>query len=215
MGGFSKTWNHMDSYYMQQLEKTGAQQAWKAGPVAFESCWDMRKWKQEGWDIRYIYDYGLRCHASYMNNKSAPIPEGTRPAVERFLRHLGYRLVIRRVEHAPSAVRGGDATVSVVWGNVGVAPPYRDYRVAIRLAPTGVPGAKPIVAVADTSIRGWLPGPQATKTTVRLPKTAQAGRYDLAVGLVDPATKQPAVRLAIEGRDAEGWYPVSRLEIQG
>jgi hypothetical protein len=212
MGGFSKTWNHMDNYYMQQLEKTGAQEAWKAGPVAFESCWDMRKWKQEGWDIRYIYDYGLRCHVSYMNNKSAPIPEGTRPEVERFLRRLGYRLVVRRVEHAPTAIGGGTADVSIAWENVGVAPPYRDYRPAIRLAAAG---AKPIVAVADTSIRGWLPGSQATKTTVQLPKTVRPGRYDVAIGLVDPATKLPAVRLAIEGRDAEGWYPVSRLEIQG
>ena len=106
MGGFSKTWNHMDNFYLQQLAKTGAEEAWKKAPVAFESCWDMRKWKQEGWDIRFIFDYALRCHASYVNNKSAPIPDGTRPEIERLLRRLGYRLVIRSVEHAASASAG-------------------------------------------------------------------------------------------------------------
>ena len=92
MGGFSKSWNHMTHYYRQQLDKMGAESAWKRGPVAFESCWDMRKWAEEKWDIRFILDYALDLHASVINNKSAPIPEGTRGEVERVIRRLGYRL---------------------------------------------------------------------------------------------------------------------------
>jgi hypothetical protein len=88
MGGFSKTWNHMENFYPQALKAANAEEAWRKAPVAFETCWDMRKWKQEGWVIRFIYDYALRFHASYINNKSAPIPEGTRPEVERMLRRL-------------------------------------------------------------------------------------------------------------------------------
>ena len=65
MGGFSQTWNHMDNLYLQQISRTGAGDAWKQAPVAFESCWDMRKWKESGWDIRHIFDYALQCHASY------------------------------------------------------------------------------------------------------------------------------------------------------
>ena len=34
MGGFSKTWNHMDNFYMQQLARTGAGDVWKKAPVA-------------------------------------------------------------------------------------------------------------------------------------------------------------------------------------
>ena len=75
MGGFSKTWNHMDCLYPQQIVKTSSQNVWKSASVAFESCWDMRKWKQEGWNIRYIFDYGLGYHISYMNNKSAQTPK--------------------------------------------------------------------------------------------------------------------------------------------
>ncbi|MFQ5809879.1 MAG: DUF4832 domain-containing protein, partial [Armatimonadota bacterium] len=133
MGGFSDTWNHMDNFYLQQIEKTGAGEAWRAGPVAFESCWDMRKWKQEGWDIRYIFDYGLDCHASYHNNKSAPIPEGTRDEVERFLRKIGYRLVLRQLQHPRTAAPGATLSLDMVWENVGVAPPYHDYLLAARL----------------------------------------------------------------------------------
>jgi hypothetical protein len=120
MGGFSKTWNHMDNFYLQQISKTAAEDAWKKAPVAFESCWDMRKWKESAWDIRYIFDYALRCHASYLNNKSAPIPDGTRAEVERFLRRLGYRLRVRTLEHPPTAHSGGELPITVLWENGGV-----------------------------------------------------------------------------------------------
>lgn len=213
MGGFSKTWNHMDNYYLQQLARTGSQDVWQTAPVAFESCWDMRKWKESGWDIRYIFDYALRCHASYVNNKSAPLPEGARPEVERFLGRLGYRLVVRSLEHLPTARPGAAFTLSIAWENTGVAPPYRDYPLALRLKRTGPTQTKPIVLVTDDSIRGWLPGPRKTEKSVRLDDSLLPGRYELALGLVDPVSHTPAVRLAISGRDAQGWYALSQVEV--
>ena len=98
--------------------------AWKTAPVAFESCWDMRKWKEAGWISVASSSTGLGCHASYMNNKSAPVPEGTRGEVERFLRRLGCRLVVRSVDHTATAHAGGELDVTIAWENVGVAPPY-------------------------------------------------------------------------------------------
>lgn len=211
MGGFSRTWNHMEHFYPRQLEKTAAQDAWKKGPVAFESCWDMRKWAEEKWDIAAVFDYALRCHASYMNNKSAPIPPGTRAEVERFLRRLGYRLVIRGLEHDRQAVAGAELTTRIDWENAGVAPPYRDYRVALRLiSPTR---SQMMVAISPTSIKGWLPGPARIELSVRVPAEASPGRWTVAVGVLDPATGHPAVRLGNTGRDAEGWYPVSDVEV--
>ncbi len=38
----------------------------------------MRKWVNEGWSVRYIFNYALALHASYLNNKSAPLPDGPR-----------------------------------------------------------------------------------------------------------------------------------------
>ncbi len=213
MGGFSRTWNHMDDFYLQQIEKTGAGQAWRMAPVAFESCWEMGKWKQEGWDIRYIFDYGLNCHASYHNNKSAPIPEGTRDEVERFLRRMGYRLVLRELRHPSTAAAGDALALDMVWENVGVAPPYRDYLLAVRLTHTDT--GKAFTHVGDTSIKGWLPGEKGFTETVGAPEGLEPGRYELALAIVDPATKEVAIRLAIEGRGEDGWYAVSRVQIAG
>ena len=214
MGGFSKNWNHMDNFYLQQIEKTRAQEAWKNAPVAFESCWDMRKWKEAGWDVPFIFDYGLRCHASYMNNKSAPIPEGTRAEVERFLRKLGYRLVVRAMEHTSAIRTGVELKVHVEWENIGVAPPYRDYVVAIRFSGTGGKQERPFVWVSGESIWGWIPGSRTNELVIPIPKQTGPGPHDLAIAVVEPGTQTSAVRLAIEGRHEDGWYPLSQIEFR-
>jgi len=210
MGGFSKTWCHMRDFYPQQIEKTGAGGAWRKAPVAFETCWDMRKWKAEGWNIREIFDFALKYHASYINNKSAPIPEGTRGEVERVLRRLGYRLVLRRFEHPSSIKAGRMLNVTMWWVNKGVAPPYRDYRVALRLRA----GKRCFLLKSrSVSIKGWLPGDRVVKVSYSVPTHTPPGSYGLDLGILDPRTGKPAVRIAIEGRRPDGWYSLSRITV--
>jgi hypothetical protein len=95
----------------------------------------------------------------------------------------------------------------MAWENVGVAPPLVDAKLAVRLS-------GPSVAVIPTSvsIKGMLPGAQAVGETVALPGTLAAGSYDMAVGVVDTKGKA-VVRLAIAGRDADGFYPLGKLTV--
>jgi hypothetical protein len=211
MGGFSPCWNHMRDAYPDQIKSTGSGEVWQRAPVAWETCWDMRKWVAEGWDVRYIFDYALDYHASYVNNKSAPIPQGFRPEVERLIRKLGYRLVLRSVEHEGATRRGRGLVVKTEWENVGVAPPYHDHLLVFRLRDASGNGP---VTVTGTSLKGWLPGTKQVAETLRLPQDLPRGNYQLALAVVDPRTQRPAVRLAIEGRDAEGWYPLSQIEVR-
>ncbi|MDH7571305.1 MAG: DUF4832 domain-containing protein [Armatimonadota bacterium] len=210
MGGFSRTWNHMQHLYRQQIEKTQAGEAWKNAPVAWESCWDMRKWKNEGWDIRYIFDYALDLHGSYLNNKSAPIPEGTRPEIERFLRKLGYRLVLREAEFPATVSAGRPLVLTLTGQNVGVAPPYRDLRLTFRLSG----GGKETLLGGETSLRGWLPGQKVMEERLALPRDLPPGRWRLAMAVTDPGTSHPAVRLANSGRGPDGWYPLGEVTVQ-
>jgi len=212
MGGFSKNWYHMRDAYPQSVEKFG-KDAWKTAPVAFESCWDMRKWASEKWDIRGIFEWALSVHASYINNKSAPIPEGFRGEVERVLRRLGYRLVLKRLAHPREVKRGEDFIVRMEWENAGVAPPYRDYFVALRLTPSS-PGYPSVVSVGRPSVKGWMPGPIRTSAPVFVSPDAPAGRYILSLAVVDIKTGEPAVRLAIGGRGEDGWYPLSAITVR-
>lgn len=226
MGGFSKTWNHMENLYRQQVERTGTGESWKKAPVAFESCWDMRKWTAEGWDVRAIFDYALDLHASLINNKSAPIPEGTRAEVERCLRKLGYRLVLRRLEHPRKWEAGKELVVKMVWENVGVASPYRDHRIAFRLRPVEPAEGTPIPFATATSVRGWLPGRREATESLARPERLAAGAYELDIAVTQPpvardireqkpgAPPAPALRLAIAGRRDDGWYALGRVEVE-
>ena len=233
MGGFSKTWCHMRHAYPKMSQQTGVAEAWKAAPVAWESCWDMRKWVKEGWPLRYIFNYALALHGSYLNNKSAPLPEGkeARAEVERFVRRLGYRLVLRELKHPAAAKPGGTLKLAMTWQNVGSAPCYRPYRLAWRLAPNA---GRASVLVGKVTVEKWLPGsvtlftkdfyagnwelpkgePVAVADEIALPADLKPGIYDLSLGVVGTEPSKPLVRLAIKGRDASGWYPLGRIEIR-
>jgi len=232
MGGFSKTWCHMRMAYPKLLPEANATHAWKTAPVAWETCWDMRKWVEEGWPLRFIFNYALALHGSYINNKSAPLPEGEHVGaeVERFLRRLGYRLVLRELMHSAKAKPGGTIRVDMRWQNTGSAPCYKPYRVAYRLSNDN--GYKRIL-IGEVTVNEWLPGSIELFTveffkqpadlppgkvyrvadTIRLPEDAPSGDYVLSIGVVGVETEQPVVRLGIKGRDPDGWYPVSKVMI--
>jgi hypothetical protein len=212
MGGFSKTWNHMEHYYKQQIAKTGAQDVWKTCAVAWESCWDVQKWVDEEWDVRAIYDYALDLHGSYENNKSKPLPAEARGETERFLKKLGYRLALRTVGHRSEVKPGEGMTVEMSWKNVGVAPPYRDWRIALQLVSTD--GHAVAEAVTETSVKGWLPGGRTARGTVLVPRDAAEQKCSLRVALVNPRTGKPAVRLATLAPEEGLWYRVSDVAVR-
>jgi hypothetical protein len=225
LGGVRPEWGHMRNAYPDLFSKANLHDAWRRGPVAFETCWDMRKWVSLGWDLRYIFNYGLAVHASYLNNKSTPLPEGenVRPELERFLKRLGYRIVLREVQ-VESA--GRELILRSQWQNVGSAPCYQPYKVAWRLRGKGVDR----MLGTDTSISQWMPGEVEVFTldflgkvpdlpngplqsvTNQLPLNLPAGTYELLVGVVDQTAK-PAINLAIEGRQSDGWYRIGEYKI--
>ena len=232
MGGFSKNWYHMRDAYPQEIQGAKVEDAWKVAPVAWETCWDMRRWVKDGWSLRYIFNYALALHGSCINNKSAPLPEGenVRPEIERFLRRLGYRFVLKEARVSKQAAAGTALAVTTKWQNVGSAPCYRAYRVAYRLS-NGQGYAK--VLLGGVTVNKWMPGSVKTFTedflrevpdlppgevvettdSVTLPKDLPTGEYDLAIGIVGENSTEPVVRLAIKRRTADGWYPMSKMTI--
>lgn len=232
MGGFSKTWCHMCDAYPSQIPAAGVQDAWKTAPIAWESCWDLSRWVKEGWSLRYIFNYALALHGSYLNNKSAPLPEGenVRSEIERFLRRFGYRLVLKEIEH-PKRIKVGELLrLPMKWQNTGSAPCYRPYRVAYRL--TGKDGRE-LIFVGNITVNKWMPGSVETFTEefmkeppdlppgeivnvidhIFLPDDISAGTYLFDIAVVGEQTTEPVVQLGIEGRMSDGWYPLSEIEI--
>ena len=232
MGGFSKNWCHMCDAYPQLVKESGVQDLWKTAPIAWETCWDMRKWVNEKWSLRFIFNYAIALHASYINNKSAPLPEGdnVREEIERFLRRLGYRFVLRELKHPKQLKVGATLTLSMKWQNVGSAPCYRPYRIAYKLS--NERGYSKTL-VGTVTVNKWMPGSVETFTEkffeqppdlpsgeivevadrIALPGDIPPGVYSLAIGIISDDSTEPIVRLAIKGRAEDGWYPLNRLTI--
>ncbi len=228
--GFLRTWSHMEKGYPTWIREAKVQEAWKTAPVAWETGGDMRHWVAVGWSLRYILNYALALHGSYINNKSAPLPSGEniRPEIERFLRRLGYRLVLKELKHPPVRSRGKHP-LAMKWQNIGSAPCYKPYRLAYRLA--NDQGYEKVF-VGTVTVNKWLPGSielfteEFFKEPADLPPgevidvadsincpTIFAGNLRLVHRRCWHRRHQPIVRLGIKGRSEDGWYPLSRVNI--
>lgn len=203
-------WCHMFDLYPESIVNFGIGDSWRTGPVSLEACWVMQEWRNRGWDVDYIIDQSLKWHISSFNNKSSGVPPEWEPQVKRWLNRMGYRLVLRRFEYPMSVAPQGRLTFATWWENKGVAPCYRQFPVALRLR--GEKRTEVLATGAD--IRSWLPGDAVYDDAVFVPADMPTGKYDLQIGVLDPQTRKPAVKLAIEGIDSEGWYTLGSINVQ-
>lgn len=232
LGSFSPTWNHMRNAYPDWYRSARAEEAWKHGPIAYEPPMGIDEFSAKQWPLRWIFNYALACHGSLFSGKSGKLPDDPlfRQELERFLKRLGYRIVLRKVRYAEQAV--GSLDVVMRWQNIGSAPCYRPYRVAFRLAgaSSGLTRTLQGQTTVDRLLPGSVdlftegffkevpdlpPGPVSEATEkLALPADLPSGEYTLAVGVVDDSGT-PVVRLANRGRDASGWYPLGRVKVVG
>ncbi|MBL7714429.1 MAG: DUF4832 domain-containing protein [Bdellovibrionales bacterium] len=208
-GIFSKTWSHMLDLYPQAIIKSGMKNAWIERPVSLEACGVMDGWKKFKVDVDYMIDQTLKWHVSSFNAKSSNIPPEWKPKIKRWLNQMGYRLVLRKFTFPEESVLGEKIAYTSWWENKGVAPPYQNYPVALRLKNE----KSEHTLILESDIRKWLPGDNLLDGSVSLPTDFPAGEFDIALGLVNPTNRSPAVRLAIHGRTSDGWYPLGKIRI--
>ncbi|AKT37859.1 DUF4832 domain-containing protein [Chondromyces crocatus] len=206
-------WSHMLDSYPMLLSRPPMRNAWRRSPVSLETCSVTGDWIAAGWDIEYILDQALAWHASTINLKSSAIPSAWRARFDAFIRRLGYRLVLRRLEHPRKIKAGASMQLSLWWQNVGVAPVYRPYIVALQLR-SQISAQAPVVLELPLDVRDLLPGDSVWEGALRLPRVLPHGPVTLRLALLDPRSREPAIRLAIEGRESDGWYNLGSLIVE-
>ena len=203
-------WCHMLDFYPQQIVRAGIQDVWQRSPVSLETCWVPGGWKQKGYDLDYIMAQALRWHVSSVNIKSSAIPPEWKSAFDEFQKRMGYRFILRRMEFPPAVQPGTMQMIHMWWLNAGVAPVYRQYDLVLELRSTD--DRAEIKLPVD--VRKWLPGDAVYDGTIYIPENLKPGSYRLRVGLLDPRTGQPAVKLAIEGLQPGGWYDLATIQVR-
>lgn len=201
---------HMLDRYPQQLVKAHAEEIWRRSPVSLETCGTPASWRERGFDVDYILDQALRWHATSINVKSSAIPAEWKAKFEEFQKRLGYRFILRRLQYPREVSPGQMMPVSMWWLNAGVAPVYRDYRLAVQFH---APAASRAVRTG-ADVRKWLPGDAVFESTLYVPDDLPPGAYRFQVALLDPRTLEPAIRLAIAGRQPDGWYDLGGITVK-
>ena len=210
MGGFSLNVNTMTDFYPEAIVNDGLAEQWKTAPVSMEACWVMQHWKDNGWNLQYIMDQSIKWHMSSFNAKSSAVPPEWKPQVDWWLRHMGYRFVLRRFAFTTVVDRSRVLSYRSWWENKGNAPTYRRYVPAVRISTRDAVSA---IVLLEGDPRRWLPGDSVADGRVRLPETLRDGEYMVDVALVDPVTSRPAIQLAIQGTAADGWFPLGKMRV--
>lgn len=211
MGGFHPgRWSHMEDYYPQNVVNFHMADAWKEAPVVFEACWHTNDWYMQGWDIDYIIDESLKWHISSYNAKGTTIPQAWKENVERWVRKMGYRYEIHACSLPLEVHADGPLDFEMLVSNTGVAPCYHNYAPVLRLAGEGASVDLPLAV----DIRRWLPDVD-TRVAQRLavPGGLPAGTYTAKLGFPVPGYLDKTLRLAIDGRDEEGFYPLCTVRV--
>jgi hypothetical protein len=221
LGFWGKGWNHMYDFYPEMIIRSGMRDAWKKAPISLEVCGTIKSWKGkkdscqycQGYtkeDVDYIINETLKWHISSFNNKSSGIPTEWKPQIDRWLKKMGYRFVLRSFSYTESVAPNEKLAFKSWWDNKGVAPCYKKFLLAIRLKNN----KRTEVIVTDANINTWLPGDNIYDDAIFVPMDMTAGIYDLQLGIVDRQSHEPRVNLAIEGRDTEGWYSIGKISIK-
>jgi hypothetical protein len=156
-------------------------------------------------------DDAIAWHATFVQNKSHYIPANWLPEIERLVMKLGFRLVLRDIDFDENVHPGSEIPISMKWENLGIAPPYRDHRIAFRLKDES--GNNKAVTMTEATILGWLPGEKNIIVKYKLPDDLQAGNYSLEMGVVFHSSIDHVIPIANKGKTNDGWYTVSSMKV--
>ena len=210
----AKKWSHMEDIYPRDIIKSGMSEVWRKAPVHMEICWTFMDWLQnkhyDDKTLEYIFSEALKWHISTFNAKSSAVPKVWSPLVNKWLNKMGYRFVLRKFQYPSFVNRQGQLAIHSIWENIGVAPIYKDYKLAIRLKNA----QKTQVFTTSANLLNWLPGDVLHDENLYIPYNFPTGKYQIDVAIVSPASYEPRVKLAISGINTEGWYPMGEIEIR-
>jgi hypothetical protein len=195
--------------YPQQVVRAGIQDVWQQRPVSLEVCGTVSEWKRDQFDVNYILEQALRWHVTSVNLKSSPIPEDWKLEFDNFQKKMGYRFLLRRLEYPKVIASGSMMPIHMWWLNAGVAPTYFNYPLAVQLRSA----SDSVVINVPVDVRKWLPGDAVYDGSLYVPENMPEGIYDFRVAMLDRHANQPAIRLAIAGRDPDGWYSEGHIRV--
>lgn len=201
--------------FLPKLRSAGRTDNWKRSVFGGEMVFNgNQRWL--GADFDHMLKMVEMAHFSWVGPYCPALePSPTQPFVERanqLVRRMGYQFALTEVRHDREARAGGELKLSLKGQNQGVAPFYYPWIIEFALLDHG---GKPVARMPTKwNIRKWLPGEFAESAVLKpLPPRVSPGDYHLALGMIDPWTKRPAIQLANDLERHDGWTVLSAVKI--
>lgn len=208
-----------NNWYLESLNNIDPlmnDRVWKSAIITGEFCggdWGAVQGTTSRFNLNYSFIQ--QTHWSFIGPAGGDItpqsPEHKKD-LDNLYKKLGYRFVIRKVEHDPTAGAGSSLTMTITVENKGVAPFYFQWPLVCYLMTED--DSTKFEQTLAVDIREWLPGSNLSEATLQLPDLLSAQTYDLKLAIVDPLTNEAGIWFANTGRDEQGRYLVSRLKIE-
>jgi hypothetical protein len=192
------------------------ERVWKSAIITGEFCggdWGAIQGTTDRFNLNYSFIQ--QTHWSFIGPAGGEItPQSAehKKNLDKLYKKLGYRFVLRKVEHAAAASAGSSLTLAITVENKGVAPFYFPWPLVGYLVTEGDSVVFEQELAVD--IRDWLPGTTQSEATLQLPSQLPALTYNIKLAIIDPLTEEAGIRFANTGRDEQGRYLVSRLKIE-
>ena len=202
--------NGQDWSFLSVIRKSGRGDNWKRAPIGGEMVpGAARKWVGEGFEQTMAMVE--RAHFSWVGpycpalDRKPPLSQRSQALVLK----MGYQFRWEEFRFPARIEKGKPCSVELIGVNEGVAPFYKDWAVELAFIPERFePVARTRLAV---DLRTWLPG--AIRVNLTATFEAPAGRYSLALGIIDPMTGRPAVEFANKGENRGGWFVLGPVEV--
>jgi hypothetical protein len=208
-----------NDWYLESLhgiDPTLNERVWKTAIITGEFC-GSDEGAVQGTTLRFDLNYQFikQTHWSFIGPAGGailPQDEQHRANLDKLVKTLGYRFVLKQVTHSKTISTGEILPMTIQVENKGVAPFYFQWPlVAYLVTPDSSVAAQQDLAV---DIRQWLPGTTSFEAGFSIPVDIQSGSYEIKLSINDPLTNLPGVWFANTRRDSMGRYLVSQILVE-
>lgn len=129
---------------------------------------------------------------------------------DTILKTLGYRFVIKEVNHTDEIKSSNSIKLDITIENKGVAPFYFDWPVKVVLLDEN----NNIIDshTLESDIRTWMPGKDiSVRTKFKLDENLNEGKYTLALGVIDQSTGKPSIKFANSDEIIPYYYKIGEI----
>ena len=196
-------WIQSGGDYDQEDAKNGLvpmPNAWQTAPIGGELTSSATMKTLMGKKLKQIIKELQESHTTFLGPKIAEMIDNDDSSYNELLKNMGYRLWVPQITLTSSKK---STQLSITLANKGVAPFYRNWKVKIYVQDkSGAIVESKTVPIELTKI---LPHKaQKVKISLSTANLTEQGRgYKVALGIVSPLTKKPAVHFANKGQERQ------------